>query len=343
MSPMAATSDTLVSQAHDQLTAAVTAATSEVRLASPFMGAGVLARYAQLAKTSPATWRLLTKLDAASVAHGSLSTQGLRQLLGAGVELRSLSNLHAKVFLSDQGFGLVGSANLTDSGLGGSGGKANIELGVVLDAIQRQVATKHFDSWWDSASPVTEADIKAIEEAAKQLPAGVAAVVIESGSTGEALQLVEEANQLLAEAGGVGLWIKAVYSDETAADVEWEDGAWFSSSKRGRPTFAVGDLVLIYSKGAQRCNAVLEVTTQARYDPDFIVSDGRSQEEGDRWPWVNDVKPRLQVPISTGVPLSHLGFTGQSLQGGHKRLGLSEFAAAVRYLAAAGASEATTP
>jgi hypothetical protein len=307
------------------------------------MGAGVLAQCAQVAKLTPATWRVVTKLDASSVAHGSLSTQGLRQLLDAGVKLRSLSNLHAKVFLSDQDFGLVGSANLTDPGLGGSGGKANIELGVLLDADQQRAATKCFDSWWDSASTITEADIKAIEEAAKKLPASVSAMVAEPESAGDAMQLVERANQLLAEAGGVKVWIKAVYGGEAAADLQWEDGSWFSSSKRGRPTFAVGDLVVIYSKGAQRCNAVLEVTTEARHDPDFVVSDGRPQEEGDRWPWVNEVTPRLQVPISAGVPLSQLGFTGQSLQGGHKRLGLSEFAAAVRYLAAASASEATTP
>lgn len=101
--------------------------------------------------------------------------------------------------------------------------------------------------------------------------------------------------------------------------------------------------MLLYSAGEHRCNAVLEVTTEARYDPAFVVSDGRPQEEGDRWPWVSEVKPRLQVPISAGVPLSHLGFTGQSLQGGHKRLGLSEFAAAVRYLVEASSSPATTP
>lgn len=168
-------------------------------------------------------------------------------------------------------------------------------------------------------------------------------MVAGAGSTDEALLLVEKANQLLAEAGGVNLWIKAVYGNEAAAGVEREDGSWFSSSKRGRPHFAVGELVLIYAKGAQRCNTVLEIATEARYDPDFVVSDGRTHEEGDRWPWVNDVKVRLQVPISVGVPLSHLGFTGLSLQGGHKRLGLSEFAAAVRYLAAASADEASTP
>jgi hypothetical protein len=333
----------LITDAGIHVEAAVAAATTQVLLASPYMGAGVLAHFSHLAKMSSATWRVLTKLDAASVAYGSLSTQGLRQLLTAGVELRSLSNLHAKVFLADQAFGLVGSANLTNSGLGASGGKANAELGVLLDATQRQAAATHFDTWWDGASLVTELDIKAVEETAKQLPASVSAMVPDAGSIDQALPLVKSANQLLAEAGGVNLWVKAIYRDEMTADEPWGDGSWFSSSKRGKPSFAVGDLVLIYATGAHRCNAVVEVTAEARDDPAFVVSDGRPQEEGERWPWVNDVKPRLQVPISAGVPLSHLGFTGQSLQGGHKRLGLSEFAAAVRYLATATASGTAAP
>jgi hypothetical protein len=333
----------LVLQAGQEVESALTAATSQVRLASPFMGPGVLARFAQMAKKSTATWRVLTKLDPASVAHGSLSTEGLRKLVAAGVELRSLSNLHAKVFLADQAFGLVGSANLTNAGLGGWGGKQNVELGVRLEGGQRQAAAKHFDGWWNGAASVTEVDIKAAEQIAKQLPASVSAVGVDSSSTADALDLVDKGNQLLAEAGGANLWVKALYGDEQAANEPWPDDGWFSSTKSGRPHFGIGDLVLLYRKGPHRCNAVVEVTAEARYDPAFVVSDGRPQEEGDRWPWVNEVKPRLQVPISAGVPLIHLGFTGQSLQGGHKRLGLSEFAAAVRYLAEASSSPATTP
>src|SRR4051812_26626421 len=86
----------LVTQAWNDLAVAVTAAQGEVCLASPFMGAGVLSQMAHSAQTKAATWRVITRLDAAAVAHGSLSTQGLRQLIDAGVEVRSLPNLHAK-------------------------------------------------------------------------------------------------------------------------------------------------------------------------------------------------------------------------------------------------------
>lgn len=323
----------LVSEARQQLRHAVSAARVEVRLASPFLGPGVSAQLADAAAASAAKWRVLTRLDAAAVAHGSLSTQGLRRLLTAGVELRSLSRLHAKVFLTDADFGLVGSANLTEAGLGGQPGRPNVELGVRLDAGQQQEAVGHFDEWWASASVIDEPGIKLAEAAAARLRTSVSVVISERSPVQDTWDQTELANQLLEESAGVNLWVKAVYRDEEDADVPWGDGAWISSSKRGRPSFAVGDLVLIYAKGVHRCNSVVEIADVARYDPAFVVSDGRPQEDGDRWPWVNDVQVRLQVPIAAGVPLSHLGFTGQSLQGGHKRLGLSEFAAAVRYLA----------
>lgn len=330
---------TLVTQAWDALAAATTAAAKDVRLASPFLGPGVIAQLSNSARTSGARWRVLTRLDAVSVAHGSRSTRGLRQLIAAGVELRSLANLHAKVLLADPDYCLVGSANLTDAGTGRTAGRANAELGVRLDATQRQDAMLHFDVWWQMASLISDADIAAVEAVARTLPASVSSLLVEHDSGDEELALVDRANALRSEARSVTLWLKALYRDEAAADLPWADDTWFSSSRRGRPHFAVGDLVLVYAKGARRCNAVVEVTSVARYDPAFIVSAGPPPEDADRWPWVNDVRTRLQVPISAGVPLSGLGITGQALQGGHKRLGLDEFAHALNYLSEAGAEE----
>ena len=65
------------------------------------------------------------------------------------LEICSVPNLHAKVSLIDTTWGLVGSGNLTNSGLGGDG-RANVELGVTLDAGQI-AAAKLFGRWWDDA------------------------------------------------------------------------------------------------------------------------------------------------------------------------------------------------
>jgi hypothetical protein len=107
------------------------------------------------------------------------------------------------------------------------------------------------------------------------------------------------------------------------------------------PSFASGDLVLIYARG--RCNVVVEVLAPPRHDPGFLVGRGVPPEDAERWPWVNDAHPKLHVPVAAGVTLSELSVKAQGLQSGHIRLGLSEFAAAVRALGAAPTSLAPTP
>ncbi len=55
--------------------------------------------------------------------------------------------------------GLVGSGNLTGSGLGGEQG-GNVELGVVLSPSQVGAASELVAKWWEKADPV---DAQAIE------------------------------------------------------------------------------------------------------------------------------------------------------------------------------------
>ncbi|RYC14769.1 phospholipase D-like domain-containing protein [Nocardioides zhouii] len=321
----------LVPSAGLVLMQAATEARQQVRLASPYISAGVAHELAGIAKDGSANWSILTSLDAAAVAHGSLSIQGLRALRDASVELRTASNLHAKLFLCDPVFGLVGSANLTHAGLG-SGQRANLELGFLLPRTTLGAAADQFASWWAKSDPVTEQMLAATEEAAAKLPASVPVPAPSNGAGNPITAEVEAANALLAEAGGVALWVKALYRDAVTADDPWRSDSFVNSSKKGKPSFAVGDLLLIYAKAAGRCNAVVQVAGSTRHDVPFLLAQGVPQASADRWPWVTPVSGRLQVPVATGVPLSALGFTGLSLQGGHKRLGLSEFAAALRYL-----------
>jgi hypothetical protein len=306
-------------------------ASHRVRLASPYVSAGVAHELASLAKDSAAEWAMITSLDAAAVAHGSLSIQGLRELKKASVHLRTARNLHAKVYLCDAVFGLVGSANLTYSGLG-SGVLANLELGYLLPPEALQVADVHFDSWWTTSVEISEEMLVATEVAPAKLPTTVPVPTLSGGQQDPITADIALANQLLDEAGNVGLWVKALYRDDVTADTPWQQDSFVNSSKKGQPSFAIGDLLLIYAKGVGRCNAVLQVVEESRHDIPFLLARGVARDGADRWPYVTPARPRLQVPVASGVPLSAMGFTGQSLQGGHKRLGLSEFAAAVRHM-----------
>ncbi len=316
----------MFTSAHDVLVDLVASAAGEVRLAAPFVSLPVATTLATRASSSPVAWSLLTNLDPVAIANGYLSPVGLRRLIDARVAVRSHPSLHAKVFLAGDG-GLVGSGNLTQAGLGTSG-QPNLEMSVALTPDQARAARDAFDGWWDSATVVNEAALRDAEARAREVPAVVVPPSRPSPPGGDDLPQV--AAELLAEARHVNLWAKAVYGDEEA---DWEgDDLWIASSKRGKPTFAPGDLVLIYAKDLQVCDAIVEITAEAIWAPDIIAED-RPQEDADRWPWLNWVRGRLWVPSANGIKPADLGFTPQGLQGGHRRLDLAEFAAAVRHFA----------
>ena len=93
-----------------------------------------------------------------------------------------------------------------------------------------------------------------------------------------------------------------------------------SSTKAGKPSFAEGDIVVIYARGPQVCNAVVEVTGPTRLDVAFLLSNGVPASDAERWPWVTPVGHELRVPVDHGVRLERLGLSGQSLQRGHCRM-----------------------
>jgi len=319
----------LLARAESELMAAVRAATSHVRLASPFLSIRIARELAAAATTSAAEWSFVTRLDAAAAAGGFLSTDGLRQLLDAGVLIRHSPRLHAKVYLADSEFALVGSANLTSSGLGASA-SPNVELSVRLSGDDVEHAHAVFTGWWRDSSPVTRDSVIDLDRAARDLPRAVAVQVgLASGDTPENVGILAA---LMGDARSTNLWVKAQYGMPNYE--QWRSEFWFSSSARGRPSFTPGDLVLIYAKEAHACYAIVQVVDEPRHDPKYVVErGGRPIEEAERWPWVNRTIPRF-VPVDNRLvrPID-LGFTGQGLQGGHRRIALPEFVAAIRALA----------
>lgn len=311
---------------HDRLMQILTESSGEVRLASPFVSRPVAAELAAAARVTPPQWSLLTDLDPVAVAGGYLSPDGLRLLLEAGVAVRSHRGLHAKVYVAGDR-GIVGSGNLTKTGLG-TAAKPNLEVSVELTPSQVAAAKAALDAWWSEAVVVDEAALLDAVARAREVPSVAAPSTSQEDDPDS--EVAEEAAALLAEARGVQLWVKAVYGDEEA---DWEGGGhWIASSKRGKPTFAPGDLVLIYAKGLRLCNAIVEITDEPIWAPDVFAQD-RPQEDAERWPWLSYVRGRLWVDSTNGVTPGDLGFTGQGLQGGHRRLGQAEFAAAVRHFA----------
>lgn len=311
----------VVHDAGAELFAALATVSGTVTLTSPFLTFPIAQRLAELAAESDDDWYLLTRLEPSSVANKVLTVPGLRELLRAGVYIRHCASLHAKAYVVGSSFGMVGSANLTAAGLHESN-PPNDELSVILPQTEVTRLQEMLDDWWEEGWDVDDTDLDELKARAARLPQ--ASRVPPTGGTGtepDALaQLLEDAG------GGVSLWMKPHYGDTDP--VRWSQEGWISSSSKGRPSFAPGDLVVLYSVG-NGFHGVVEILSEPRHDPDFV---SRRHRDGEKWPWVNRVAPRLIPDPGIAVAVVALGISPHGLQG-HKRLDLEQFTAAVRALA----------
>lgn len=304
---------------HSELMDALAAARSTVVVASPYLTGGIALELSSIAKQSPAHWTMLTALDPHAVASGHLSTTGLRALLRAGVDVRTLDRLHAKAYLADN-VAFVGSGNLTSAGLG-AGTLPNVELTTRLSAPQRAEVGAILQEWRDLATPVNKADLDRADRLAKSLPVALLQP--------KPAQAASPATQLLIEARSAGLWTKAVYGSWHEQNWSSPD-AFFASSKKVRPQFKTGDLALIYVRDYHSCASIVEVTSEAEFAPGVCLAAGWPPTDAERWPWVNRVRERLTVPPEAAVRVTDLGFRANGLENGHRKMSIGEFTAAVR-------------
>lgn len=317
----------IISTASDWLDSALKECDSEVVLSSPYLAFNICKLVADAARGSSQTWTLLTTLDASAVANGYLSVQGLEIMLDAGIQVRHVDRLHAKCFIVGAR-AMLGSANLTGAGLGSSS-SSNRELGVELSSEQAQEVRKLVFSW--PARSVKSIDLEELLAQSKNLTRttrGPAPAL----NAESALHLAE---QLLADARDAqrGLWLKLEYG-APALD-GWREESWFASPKKGKPGFRPGDLVFICAKNTSDCYAVVEVTSDAEFQPQDYVNwiIAQRPEDLERYPWINRTKPRLVPSTLMELKSTELGASGQGLRNGHVRLKFDQFTAGVRALA----------
>ncbi|MDQ3726083.1 MAG: phospholipase D-like domain-containing protein [Actinomycetota bacterium] len=315
--------------ARDELLGRIADARERVWLVSPFLTAPVADDIREaLPARSSLDLRLLTALVPRSVQVGVLSPSALVGLRESGFKIASIPNLHAKVSLVDSSWGLVGSGNLTGAGLrSGKGG--NVELGVRLDEEQRSAASALAAEWWEKAEAVTHAQIQRYAELPPlpKLPADLP-------EPGDPLPLDSspELERILAEdektAGGRRYWIKSNY--HRAGDEAWWHREWVSDWRQA--PYEEGDLMVLYLSawdgGPACCPAVVRVTKPSRFDRQWVI-EHRDADAADRWPYVTEVAVVDEVPIDSGAPLSAIGKTGQSVQGGYCSITRDEFEALV--------------
>jgi len=324
----------LLTFAREELLQRITAAQERVWLASPFLTAPIAVQIRDAA-TAATDLRLLTALNPRSVQVGVLSPAALSLLRECGFEIASVPNLHAKVSLVDSTWGLVGSGNLTGTGLGGAEG-GNVELGVVLDRGQRRSAAALFSGWWERRAKLVSVEEIAAYEALPRFPKTKPTPPVPGTPLG--LTGVGDLESVLAEnedlAGSRRYWIKSNYHrpDEEL----WWHRDWISDWRLG--PYEKGDLIVLYLSardgGPARCPAVVQVTVPSHLDRKWVV-EHRDAEAAERWPYVTRTSVVGEVPVGLGAPLTAIDKSGQSVQAGYCSIDRGEFEQLVRAMLAA--------
>lgn len=320
----------LVTYARTELLARIREAEQQVWLASPFLSRPVADEIVTAVEESAASDRhLLTALVAGSVQTRVLDPNALETLLDSGFEICSVPNLHAKVSLIDTTWGLVGSGNLTNSGLG-SEGRANVELGVVLNAEQIATAAELFARWWDDGDPVG-AGVLAEYAALPRLKRSPGQPLAHGSPVG--VGLPQSLEEILAEdeltALGRGYWVKS--NHQRHDDPTWWKRGWISDWRQA--SYEIGDLIVLYLSakegGPAICPAAVRVTERSEFASEWIAEHG-DPKAAKQWPYRTGIELVGEVPIESGARLDEFGLSGQSVQGGYCSITRQQFEEALR-------------
>lgn len=124
-----------------ELTSALRADTSELRIICPFIKVGALDRLLSL---TPSNIQVITRFNLVDFAEGVSDLAALRMLLDAGAQVRGIQKLHSKLYLFASR-AIVTSANLTKAAL-----DTNLEFGLVADDVSVIAECRtYFDDLWD--------------------------------------------------------------------------------------------------------------------------------------------------------------------------------------------------
>ena len=128
----------------EELSEAIRADSSEVRIVCPFIKKGALEH---LLSHRPGNVQVITRFNLADFAEGISDTAALRMLLDAGAGIRGIRNLHAKLYVFGTSRAIITSANLTRAAL-----TRNQEFGMVADDEAVIGACRdYFDGLWRHA------------------------------------------------------------------------------------------------------------------------------------------------------------------------------------------------
>jgi len=117
-----------------------------IKIVSPFLGRKTCEELSKYIASNKLKGRLITRFYREDFIQNASSLDGLNLLLDAGVEIRCLIGLHSKLYLIDDTYSIITSANYALGGL-----FSNFELGIKIEKeYEINTACKcYFDDLWN--------------------------------------------------------------------------------------------------------------------------------------------------------------------------------------------------
>lgn len=137
-------------------------ATTSLKITSPF----ITFKGIQYITNSNVIPKIITKVTASNLSSFALEGKALKHLLVLGAQIKSIPNLHAKVYLVDDNKGIITSSNLTASGF-----SKNVELGIYFENETQlfEATDRFFNKLWDQATWVTLTTLEHLEQQIKTI------------------------------------------------------------------------------------------------------------------------------------------------------------------------------
>lgn len=124
----------------------IQSAQNQIWIISPFIGKRMCDIVSKTLHDNPATCKIITRFYREDFIQNVSSLEGLQLLLAAGAEIQALVDLHTKLYIIDDEYSIVTSANFTEGGL-----MTNHELGIKIEDERElnDACITYFNEVWD--------------------------------------------------------------------------------------------------------------------------------------------------------------------------------------------------
>lgn len=113
---------------YDQILNLFDGTTKRIKIISPFLSESMARKLCDAIKKSNIECEFITRFYLEDMFAKANSMDALERMIDAGIKVYALKGLHTKLYLFDDDYGVLGSANFTAGGF-----KSNVELSLLMD------------------------------------------------------------------------------------------------------------------------------------------------------------------------------------------------------------------